>query len=179
MYMKPRNLIALIVVFALLFTAGVVFASGRGGEEPPAKPEEKPAPAEKPKKAPEQVLIHGSSGDVARLDPGDVTDGESIQRMDNIFESLVEFKQGSTEIQPGLATSWEFSGNGKEITFKLRRGVKFHDGTDFNADAVVYSFERQYNPDHPHHQYGQWAYWGWMFYDINRVEKIDALGALR
>ncbi len=125
--MKAKTLVALVVVFALLFTAGAVFARG-GREEEPAEPEEKAAPAEKaekPKKAPEQVLIFGSSGDVARLDPGDVTDGESIQRMDNIFESLVEFKQGSTEIQPGLATSWEFSEDGKEITFKLRRGVKF------------------------------------------------------
>jgi ABC-type transport system substrate-binding protein len=173
--MKVKTLVALVVVLALLFTAGAVFARGGRGEEP-AEPEETAAPAEKaekPKKAPEQVLIFGSSGDVARLDPGDVTDGESIQRMDNIFEALVEFKPGSTEIQPGLATSWKFSDNGKEITFNLRKGVKFHDGTDFNADAVVYSFERQYNPDHPHHQYGQWAYWGWMFYDINRVEKID------
>ena len=111
--MKAKTLVALVVVFALLFTAGAVFA--RGGREEPAEPEEKAAPAEKaekPKKAPEQVLIFGSSGDVARLDPGDVTDGESIQRMDNIFESLLEFKQGSTVIQPGLATSWEFSGDG-------------------------------------------------------------------
>jgi peptide/nickel transport system substrate-binding protein len=172
--MKLKNLIALIVVFALLFTAGAVFA--RGGREKPVEPEETAAPAEKaekPKEAPEQVLIFGSSGDVTRLDPGDVTDGESIQRMDNIFEALVAFEAGSTEIKPGLATSWEFSDDGREITFKLRKGVKFHDGTDFNADAVVFSLARQYDPDHPYHQYGEWAYWGYMFYDINRVEKID------
>ncbi|HDK26743.1 MAG TPA: ABC transporter substrate-binding protein, partial [Candidatus Atribacteria bacterium] len=42
------------------------------------------------------TLVFGSSGDAARLDPGDVTDGESIQRMDNIFEGLVEYKEGST-----------------------------------------------------------------------------------
>ena len=173
--MKVKTVIALLVLLALLFTANAVFARGGRGDEP-AEPEEKAAPAEKeekPKKAPEQVLIFGSSGDVARLDPSDVTDGESIQRMDNIFEALVEYKPGSTEIMPGLATSWEVSPDGKEITFMLRKGVKFHDGTDFNADAVVFSFARQYDPEHPHHQYGQWAYWGWMFYDIDRVEKID------
>lgn len=65
----------------------------------------------------EQVLIFGSSGDVARLDFGDVTDGEYIQRMDNIFESLVEYESGSTDIKPGLATSWKISPDGKEITF--------------------------------------------------------------
>lgn len=129
--------------------------------------------SEKPEEKQEQVLIFGSSGDVARLDPADVTDGESIQRMDNIFEGLVEYEPGSTLIKPCLATSWEFSADNKEITFKLRKGVKFHDGTDFNADAVVYSFKRQYDQNHPHHKYGQWAYWGWMFTDIARVEKID------
>jgi peptide/nickel transport system substrate-binding protein len=129
--------------------------------------------AEKTETKAEQVLIFGSSGDASRLDPGDVTDGESIQRMDNIFEGLLEYKPGSTEIQPALATSWEISADKKEITFKLRRGVKFHDGTDFNADAVVFSFARQYDTSHPHHQYGEWAYWGYMFYDIDRVVKID------
>jgi len=119
------------------------------------------------------TLVFGSSGDVVRLDPADVTDGESIQRMDNIFEGLVEYKSGSTEIQPCLATSWETSKDGKEITFKLRHGVKFHDGTDFNADAVVFSFARQYDSNHPYHQYGEWAYWGYMFSDVEKVEKID------
>ena len=125
------------------------------------------------KEAVEKTLIFGSSGDAVRLDPADVTDGESIQRMDNIFEGLVEYKEGSTEIQPCLATSWETSADGKEITFSLRKGVKFHDGTDFNADAVIFSFARQYDSDHPYNQYGEWAYWGWMFYDVEKVVKID------
>ncbi|KQC10454.1 MAG: peptide ABC transporter substrate-binding protein [Candidatus Cloacimonas sp. SDB] len=123
--------------------------------------------------AQEKVLVFGSSGDASRLDPGDVTDGESIQRMDNIFEGLVEYESGSTEIKPCLAESWEVSEDGTEIVFHLRKGVKFHDGTDFNADAVVFSFERQYNPEHPYHQYGEWAYWGYMFGDVDRMEKID------
>ncbi len=123
--------------------------------------------------AQEKVLVFGSSGDASRLDPADVTDGESIQRMDNIFEGLVEYEKGSTEIKPCLAESWEISEDGTEIVFNLRKGVKFHDGTDFNADAVVFSFERQYNPEHPYHQYGEWAYWGYMFSDVREMEKID------
>jgi len=121
----------------------------------------------------EGTLVFGSSGDAVRLDPADATDGESIQRMDNIFEGLVEYGEGSVLIQPCLATSWEASADGTEIVFHLRKGVKFHDGTDFNADAVVFSFARQYDTNHPFHQYGQWAYWGWMFGDIDKVEKID------
>jgi peptide/nickel transport system substrate-binding protein len=120
--------------------------------------------------AQEKILVFGSSGDASRLDPADVTDGESIQRMDNIFEGLVEYESGSTEIKPCLAESWEVSEDGKEIVFHLRKDVKFHDGTDFNADAVLFSFARQYDPEHPYHEYGEWAYWGYMFSDVDRVE---------
>jgi peptide/nickel transport system substrate-binding protein len=121
----------------------------------------------------QNILTFGCSGDADKLDPADVTDSESIARTDNIFEGLVEFKSGTMEIQPCLATSWTFSPDGKNITFTLRQGVKFHDGTDFNADAVVFSFERQYNPSHPYHQYGQWDYWNFIFSDVKKIEKID------
>jgi len=172
---KLKSILVLLVVLAVVVSASALFA--RGGKEPkPAEEKAAPAKTEEPaKKAPppEQILIFGSSGDAVRLDPANVTDGESIQRMDNIFEGLVEYKKGSTEIQPALATSWEISEDGKEITFKLRRGVKFHDGTDFNADAVVFSFARQYDTGHPYHQFGEWAYWGYMFYDVEKMEKID------
>jgi len=144
----------LMVLLALVVTGGIALAS------PTSEVSGK-------------ILVFGSSGDAVRLDPADVTDGESIQRMDNIFEGLVEYEAGSTEIKPALATSWTTSAAGTEITFKLRRGVKFHDGTDFNADAVVFSFARQYDQSHPFHQYGEWVYWGYMFSDVDRVEKID------
>jgi len=121
----------------------------------------------------ENVLVFGSAGDASRLDPADVTDGESIQRMDNIFEGLVEYKSGSTEVQPCLAESWEISEDGLEFTFYLRKGVKFHDGADFNANAVEFSFARQYNENHPCYEYGEWAYWGWMF---DYVDKVEAIG---
>jgi ABC-type transport system substrate-binding protein len=121
----------------------------------------------------EKVLIFACSGDADKLDPADVTDGESTSRTDSMFEGLVQYKEGSAEIEPCLATSWVTSDDGKNITFILRQGVKFHDGTDFNADAVVFSFERQYNTSHPYYQYGEWAYWGYMFSDIEKVEKID------
>jgi ABC-type transport system substrate-binding protein len=121
----------------------------------------------------QDTLVFATSGDAARLDPGDVTDNESMERMDNIFECLVEFKPGTTEIQPCLATSWDISEDGKEIIFNLRKGVKFHDGTDFNADAVVFSFARQYDNDHPYNQYGEWVLWKFILGDIEKIEKVD------
>jgi len=146
--MKSKLFVVLLLTVGLVFS--VVGAASAGG-----------------------TLVFGSSGDAVRLDPADVTDGESIQRMDNIFEGLVEFESGSVLIQPCLATSWEASADGTEIVFNLRKGVKFHDGTDFNADAVVFSFARQYDTNHPYYQYGQWPYWGWMYGDIDKVEKTD------
>jgi len=146
--MKSKLFVILLLTVGLVFS--VVGAASAGG-----------------------TLVFGSSGDVSGLDPADVTDGESIQRMDNIFEGLIEYEAGSTLIKPCLATSWEASADGTEIVFNLRKGVKFHDGTDFNADAVVFSFARQYDLNHPYHQYGEWTYWGWMFGDVDRMEKID------
>ena len=107
-----------------------------------------------------ETLVFGISVDVDHLEPGYTIVGYVV---DNIFEGLVKFKAGTTIIEPCLATSWEISEDGKEITFHLRKGVKFHDGTDFNSDAVVFSFARQYDPNHPYHQYGKWYYFGYMF----------------
>jgi peptide/nickel transport system substrate-binding protein len=61
---------------------------------------------------------------------------------DNVFEALVFYQDESTSLEPGLAKSWTISPDGKTYTFKLREGVRFHDGTPFNADAVVFSIGR-------------------------------------
>lgn len=63
-----------------------------------------------------------------------------------MFDSLLEYKEGTTEVQGSLAESWTVSEDGLKYTFKLRQGVKFHDGTDFNADAVVFNFTRWSDP---------------------------------
>jgi len=115
-------------------------------------------------------LSFAISVDVDKMDPGDTL---IVQVVDNIFEGLVKFSAGTTNIEPCLANSWEISEEGKEITFHLRKGIKFHDGTDFNADAVVFSFARQYDSHHPYHQYGKWTIWKWMFSDVDSIKKID------
>lgn len=97
-------------------------------------------------KAP-QTLIYARGADSRGLDPAYVDDGESAKVMCNIFEGLVKYKEGSTEIEPCLASSYKVSDDGKEYTFELRKDVKFHDGTPFNADAVKFSIERQLPPN--------------------------------
>ena len=115
-------------------------------------------------------LSFAISVDVDEMDPGNTA---IVQVIDSIFESLVRFRAETTRIEPCLATSWKISEDGKDITFHLRKGVKFHDGTDFNADAVVFSFARQYDPNHPYHKYGKWYMWKFIFSDVDRLEKID------
>jgi len=88
------------------------------------------------------TLVFGRGGDSVGLDPAYETDGNSFLVCDNIYEALVFYKDESTALEPGLASSWDISGDGKTYTFHLRKGVKFHDGTPFNADAVVFSVGR-------------------------------------
>ncbi|MBW1712877.1 MAG: ABC transporter substrate-binding protein, partial [Deltaproteobacteria bacterium] len=88
------------------------------------------------------TLVFGRGGDSVGLDPAYETDGNSFLVCDNIYEALVFYKDESTALEPGLATSWEVSKDGKTYTFKLRQGVKFHDGTPFNSNAVVFSIGR-------------------------------------
>ena len=97
--------------------------------------------AQAPKKG--GTLVFGRGGDSVGLDPAYETDGNSFMICDNVLEGLVFYKEESTALEPGLATSWTVSPDGKTYTFKLRQGVKFHDGTPFNANAVVFSIGRQ------------------------------------
>ncbi|OQA10234.1 MAG: Periplasmic dipeptide transport protein precursor [Firmicutes bacterium ADurb.Bin373] len=91
-------------------------------------------------------LIYGRGQDAVTLDPAFSQDDESNKVIANIFEGLVRFKPGEGTIEPCLAESWRVSPNGREWTFFLRKGVKFHDGTPFNSDAVRFSIERQLPP---------------------------------
>ena len=136
--MRKVGLLLLVLVFLVTVSA---LAQPAKKEAPAAQPAAKGAPAaQAPKKG--GTLIYGRGGDSVGLDPAYETDGNSFMVCDNIYEALVFYKDESTDIEPGLATSWDISPDGKTYTFKLRKGVKFHDGTPFNADAVVFSIGR-------------------------------------
>ncbi|MDQ7906878.1 ABC transporter substrate-binding protein [Phytohabitans sp. ZYX-F-186] len=91
------------------------------------------------------TLVFGTAGDPKVLDPSLASDGESLRVARQIFETLVRPEEGGTKVTPGLAESWTPDATGTVWTFKLRSGVKFHDGTDFNAEAVCVNFNRWYN----------------------------------
>lgn len=109
------------------------------------------------------TLIFGRGGDSVKLDPINVTDGESLRVTHQIFDTLVKYKPNNTEILPSLAVKWSVSKDQKVWTFYLRKGVKFHDGTPFNAQAVKFNFDRWRDPKNPYHFGGEFEYWGYMF----------------
>jgi peptide/nickel transport system substrate-binding protein len=101
--------------------------------------------------AEDQTLIFARGGDSVSLDYASVTDGESSRVTQQIYESLLSFDEDSFEIGPGLAEDWEVEDDGLRYVFQLREGVTFHDGTEFNAEAVKLNFERWADPDHEYH----------------------------
>ena len=88
------------------------------------------------------TFIFAASSDPASLDPALANDGESFRVARQIFAGLVGVEPGTADPAPLLAESWEVSDDGLQYTFQLKEGVTFHDGTDFDADAVCYNFER-------------------------------------
>jgi peptide/nickel transport system substrate-binding protein len=92
-----------------------------------------------------ETLAFGTSADPVVLDGALVSDGESLRAIDQMFEGLVTLEPGGTEVVPGLATDWEISEDGMSYTFNLQEGVTFHDGEEFNAEAVCFNFDRWYN----------------------------------
>lgn len=93
------------------------------------------------------TLVYGRGGDSTSLDPITSTEGETFKVTQNVFETLITYGKQDTTLHPGLAEKWDVSSDGLTYTFHLRHGVKFHDGTDFNAEAVVFNFDRWMNGD--------------------------------
>lgn len=96
-----------------------------------------------------QTLVYGLSGQPQNLDPAAHTDTNASVVQTQIYNTLVGFVPGSTELAPELATEWSSDPEAKVWTFKLREDVVFHDGTPFNAEAVKFNFERWWDPSHP------------------------------
>jgi peptide/nickel transport system substrate-binding protein len=161
---------------ATLALAGLA-ACSQSEEAPPAEPtlgQAEVAPTEDTGGAttPADTLVFAHPEDASKLDPSDVTDSESLLATWHIFEGLTRYKPGTTEVEPSLATQWTTSEDGLEWTFTLRDGVTFHDGEPFDAEAVVWNFNRWFDPADPSH-FADWefAYWGDMFQGFKGADK--------
>jgi dipeptide transport system substrate-binding protein len=132
-----------------------------------------------------KTLVYCSEGSPENFTPALNTTGTSFDAARPVYDKLTEFARGSTQVEPGLAESWDVADGGKTITFKLRKGVKFHSGVngfmptrDFNADDVLFSFDRQWKADHPYAKVsgGKYDYFADMDMPklLESIEKVDA-----
>ena len=98
--------------------------------------------------APKTIVI-AIGADQTGLDPQTVENNESGFVMSTIYDSIVNYKPGSSDVGPGLAESWTISPDGKVYTFKMRHNVTFQDGTPMNARTVAQDVDRAINPSNP------------------------------
>jgi len=111
------------------------------------------------------TFVYCSEGSPEGFNPSLYTSGTTFDASSkNMFNRLLEFKLGTTQTVPGLATNYDVSSDGLEYTFTLRKGVKFHTSDtftptrDFNADDVIFSFARQWDTNHPYHKVSNASY---------------------
>jgi peptide/nickel transport system substrate-binding protein len=119
------------------------------------------------------ALVVAQAAEPLTLDLVRATDSESIEVGGLVFEGLVRWKAGSTDVEPGLATRWEPSPDKKRWRFYLRPGVQFHDGTPLDARAVAFSFARLLDSRHPHYLGQAGEYWRKLLKDVTKVEAIE------
>jgi len=112
-----------------------------------------------------KTFVYCSEGSPSTFNPQLATDGPTFNASSRvIYNGLIEFKHGSTQIEPALAESWTVSKDGLTYTMKLRKGVKFHSNEffkptrDFNADDVLFSFNRQRDSNHPYNKISGGSY---------------------
>ena len=131
-------------------------------------------------------LVFCSEGSPAGFDPGQYTTGTDFDAAaETIYNRLSQFERGGTKVEPGLATSWDISPDNLTYTFHLRDGVKFHTTKwftptrDFNADDVLFTFNRMLSADHPFRKAypTEFPYFTGMSLDKNiaSVEKTDPM----
>ncbi len=121
---------------------------------------------------PPGVLVVGQVAEPQALDPAAVTAVNDFRILMNVYDGLVRYASGTLEAEPALATDWTISDDGTVYTFTLRDGVNFHDGSPFNAEAVVFNFERMLNEDHPYHETGPFP----LSFFFSAIEAVEATG---
>jgi dipeptide transport system substrate-binding protein len=131
-----------------------------------------------------KTLVYCSEGSPENFYPGINTTGTSFDVTEQIYDNLVNFERGGTKVVPGLAEKWSISKDGLEYTFNLRKGVKWQSSKnftptrDFNADDVLFMFDRQWKENDPYFKVtsSNHSYFGDMGMPslLKSVDKVDA-----
>ncbi|RYL93983.1 ABC transporter substrate-binding protein [Sporolactobacillus sp. THM19-2] len=131
MRLRLKSFLILSLTFLLVIVSGCGSNNGDNGESATGTTKKQ--------------LVIGLDNDPPQLDPQKSSAAVDRQVYQSIYNSLVDIDKNG-KIVPELATSWKISKDGKTYTFDLRKDVKFHDGTAFNAEAVKFNFERELDP---------------------------------
>jgi len=124
---------ALLILLLVFLAVGMLFVG--------CKPKEEAAEAA-PAEEVQDTLVYATTDKISDMDPANAYDFHTWEIFQNIGSGLLRYKPGTTDLIPGLATEYSVNAAGDEYTFKLREGLKFSDGTPFNADAVKWSIDR-------------------------------------
>ncbi|GAB6153891.1 ABC transporter substrate-binding protein [Desulfosporosinus burensis] len=155
---RMKKFMALALVAAVILTGCGTKASS---DTPPKASDTKPQASD--------TLIYAQGAEPRGLDPALVDDGESAKVMINIYDGLLKYNKDSTKVEPSLAKSWDVSPDGLTYTFHLQEGVKFHDGTDFDANAVKVNIDRQIPPQVT----ADMAYGSFVYGSVKDVQVVD------
>ncbi len=134
---------------------GVVVARAPGNSPPPT-----------------DTLLLGLSAEPRSLDPQTTTASSDFRVSLNVYEGLTRFAEGSLTPAPALAERWEIADHGKQYTFFLKHGVRFHDGTPLDAAAVKFNFDRMLDENHPYHHTGPFPL-AFFFERVKQVTVVD------
>jgi peptide/nickel transport system substrate-binding protein len=136
-----QRLNAPLKAIALASSAGLVLAGcASATEEPTTEPTETTSATAEPEPTSGGSMVVGITVDPDTIFPWKATQFQAFRMLENVYDTLTAF-DADLNVVPGLAESWEVSDDGLAITFDLRDGVKFSDGSDFDSADVKYSYE--------------------------------------
>ena len=151
------KMLAVVIVIIVIVVAGVAagyyYSTTQQSPSPSPTPSTSPSPTATPSPTIKETLIMGTTDSVETcLDPARAYDFFGWEIIQSLGAPLVEYEAGTDQIIPSLATDWSVSDDGLKWTFTLRQGVFFDNGSEFNAEAVKYTFDRNIeiaDPDGP------------------------------
>jgi ABC-type transport system substrate-binding protein len=119
--------------------------------------------------------VIGIASDPTGFDAEAVENNTSGFVMSTLYDSLLRYKPGTTQVAPGIAQSWETSADGLTYTFHLRKGVKFSDGTPLDAKAVIWNVDRLLNKANPQYIYNTGPVEGYIDFTYGAVASYKAI----